>query len=88
MCLHLYGQTGVIDNLPDDKPKPLIWLRCIDDAFAIWTHDIDHIKTFKTWLNSRNDDIKFTCTYSDISIEFVVTIARLVSHELVIDLYI
>ena len=51
-----------IDNLPDDQPKPLIWLRFIDDILAIWTHGPTSLSQFNPWLNSLHHSIKFTCS--------------------------
>ena len=66
-----------IDNLPDDQPKPLIWLRFIDDIFAIWTHGPTSLSQFNSWLNSLHHSIKFTCSHSETSVVFFDTTVKL-----------
>ena len=53
-----------IHSLSCDQPKPLVWLRFIDDIFAIWTHGPEALHDFTTWLNTRHANIKFTCSHS------------------------
>ena len=40
--------------------KPKMWLRYVDDVFAIWPHGDDHLKTFHQHLNGQNSFIQFT----------------------------
>ena len=50
-------ETKAHNNYP---LKPLIWKRCIDDIFLIWTHGEDSLKDFVDFLNSLHPTIKFT----------------------------
>ena len=53
-------------------PYPLdTWWRYIDDIFVIWTHSVDGIHAFTSYLNSIQPTIKFTSNYSFTSIPFL-----------------
>ena len=39
---------------------PLVWFRCIDDIFFIWTHGKEYLETFLQELNNFNADLKLT----------------------------
>ena len=43
--------------------KPFIWWRSIDDIFMIWTHGVEHLKSFMGFLNSIHPSIKFTSSW-------------------------
>ena len=77
-----------IDTLPDNQPKPLIWLRFIDDIFAIWTHGSAKLLDFNTWLNSRHNSLNFTCSHSETSVVFLDTTVKLNCGLLETELYI
>ena len=40
--------------------KPSIWLRYVDDTFAVWSHGEKELYTFLEHLNSQNKAIQFT----------------------------
>ena len=40
--------------------KPKLWLRYVDDVFAIWPHRDHLLKTFHQHLNRQNSSIQFT----------------------------
>ena len=40
--------------------KPSLWLRYVDDVFAIWPHGRHHLSIFLNHLNSIHENIKFT----------------------------
>ena len=40
--------------------KPIFYRRYVDDCFLIFRH-IDHVNKFLVYLNSKHNDIKFTC---------------------------
>lgn len=44
--------------------KPLVWLRYIDDIFAIWTHGKQLLENFISNINNHHSTIKFTATFS------------------------
>ena len=60
-----------IENPPDDQHKLFIWLRFIDNIFAIWTHGSTKLSQFNSWLNFRHHSIKFTCSHSLTSVVFL-----------------
>ena len=47
-------ERTLIDNLPNDQPKSLIWLKFIHDIFAIWTRGSTSLVQINSWLNSRH----------------------------------
>ena len=51
--------------------KPFVWCRFIDNIFAVWTHGEDKLLFFVDFLNSINPNIKFTLSYSPISVNFL-----------------
>ena len=44
--------------------KPFVWLRYMDDIYAIWTSGKEKFNDFVLHMNSINSSIKFTCNYS------------------------
>ena len=76
------------NSLPSNQPKPLIWLRFIDDIFAIWTHGPEALQDFTTWLNARHTNIKFTCSHSETSVTFLDTTVLLKDDHLETELFI
>ena len=77
-----------IHSLPSDQPRPLIWLRFIDDIFAIWTHGPEALQDFTIWLNARHTNIKFTCSHSETSVTFLDTTVLLKDDHLETELFI
>lgn len=52
------AEAGVSKFKEADK-KPL-WLRCVDDTFVTWPHNLEHSQLFIHHLNSLRPSIKFT----------------------------
>ena len=77
-----------LTNLPNDQLKPFIWLRYIDDIFAIWPHGNDTVLQFNSWLNSRHPKIQFTCTHSKTLVDYLDTTVKLVDGSLQTELFI
>ena len=50
---------------------PLLWFRCIDDIFFIWTHGKEHLETYLQQLNNFNPDLKFTYEPNEKEIPFL-----------------
>ena len=79
-------------KLLKQAPQGLIiieWIRFIDDIFAIWTHGLDKLKTFLTYINNLQPTIKFDYTYSAKSVNFLDTTIYINSTgKLESDLYI
>ena len=59
------------DALSRSPHQPHTWWRYIDDIFMIWTHSVDDLHTFTTFLNNIHPTIKFTSNYSFTSIPFL-----------------
>ena len=56
-----------------NNPIPIEWIRFIDDIFAIWTHGIEKLQQFLTYMNEFHPTIKFDYTYSHESVNFLDT---------------
>ena len=63
------------------------WWRYIDDIFMIWTHSVDDLQTFTTYLNNIHPTIKFTSNYSFTSIPFLDVNVSLINGKITTDLY-
>ena len=61
--------------------KPLIWLRFIDDIFMIWTHGMDELQKFISYLNNIHPKIKFTHESSETSINCLDTTVKIDSDR-------
>ena len=67
--------------------QPYIWWRFIDDIFMIWTHSLDDLQTFTTYLNNIHPTIKFTSNHSFTSIPFLDVSVSLCNGTITTDLY-
>ena len=67
--------------------QPCIWWRSIDDIFMIWTHSLDDLQTFTTYLNNIHPTIKFTSNHSFTSIPFLDFSVSLTNGTITTDLY-
>ena len=68
---------------------PIERIRFIDDIFAIWTHGIEKLQQFLTYINKFHPTIKFDCTYSHKTVNFLDTTIYINSNnKLESDLYI
>ena len=54
-----YHETGWISECPSTF-KPLIYKRYVDDCFLLF-NDQNHVTLFLDYLNSKHENIKFTC---------------------------
>ena len=61
------------DHVYTYHTQPLIWLRFIDDIFAIWTGDETSLLHFIDHLNHCEETIKFTAEYSPNKVNFLDT---------------
>ena len=66
--------------------QPYIWWRFIDDIFMIWTHSLDDLQTFTTYLNNIHPTIKFTSNHSFTSIPFLDVSVSLCNGTVTTDL--
>ena len=46
--------------LESQESRPLVWARCIDDFFFIWTHGQRELEKFFNDFNNYHPNIKFT----------------------------
>ena len=77
-----------IHDRTDLPYKPLLWLRFIDDIFCLWPHGETCLHEFTNYLNSRHPRIKFTCSFSTDSVEFLDTKVYLEDNTLKTSLFI
>ena len=56
--------------------KPKLWVRFIDDIFSIWQFTLAELHDFLTYLNSRNESIRFTSEISKFQANFLDLIVR------------
>ena len=69
--------------------KPLVWFRCIDDIFSIWTYGEEKLKDFMLYINSIHSSIQFTCIYSKECVQFLdVSVSVDNSGSITTDLYV
>ena len=47
---------------------PKIWKKYVDDIFAIWPHEKEHLDTFFIYLNNIHPAIKFTIQHDVLDI--------------------
>ena len=67
--------------------QPHTWWRYIDDIFMIWTHSVDDLHAFTSYLNSIHLTIKFTSNYSFTSIPFLDVNVYVDNDNITTDLY-
>ena len=65
----------------------LIWLRCIDDIFLIWTHGEQELERFLKDLNNFTPHLSFTHEASKNCVLFLDLKVKLIDGELETDLY-
>ena len=65
-------ERKLLNQAPQDL-IPIEWIRFIDDIFAIFTHGLDKLKTFLTYINNIHPTIKMFYTYSEKSVNFLDT---------------
>ena len=71
-----YIERRILDSAPDNK-KPILWLRFIDDIFAIWTYDHYSLHQFFEYMNIIHPTIKFEMSQSRDRIQFLDTLVLL-----------
>ena len=69
--------------------KPFVWLRYIDDIFAIWIYGEDKFKDFMLYINSINSSFQLSCIYSKECVQFLdVSVSVDNSGSISTDLYV
>ena len=61
--------------------------RYIDDIFMTWTHSVDDLHAFTSYLNSIHPTIKFTSDYSFTSTSFLDVSVFVNNGHITTDLY-
>ena len=69
----------ILSTAPSNR-TPRIWLRYIDDIYAIWTHGTESLHTFHTHMNSIHETIKFEMSFSNNEIPFLDTLTSVNKH--------
>ena len=77
-------ETDALSRAPH---QPHTWWRYIDDIFMIWTHSVDDLHAFTSYLNGIHPTIKFTSNYSFTSIPFLDVNVFLNNGNITTDLY-
>ena len=67
--------------------KPTAWFRYIDDIFMIWDYGSSDLDTFIDYLNSCNDNIKFSSEISETELNFLDVTVKVKNQRLTTDLY-
>ena len=75
------------DALSRAPYQPHTWWRYIDDIFMIWTHSVDELHAFTSYLNNIHPTIKFTSNYSFTSIPFLDVNVSVNNGNITTDLY-
>ena len=82
-----YIERRNLDSAPDSK-KAILWLRFIDDIFAIWTYDHYSLHQFFEYMSIIHPTIKFEMSQSRDRIPFLDTLVLLNNRgDLQITLY-
>ena len=68
---HLLMPIFFSPNLRQTLYQPRTWWCYIDGIFMIWTHSVDDLQTFTTYLNTIHHTIKFTCNHSFTPMPFL-----------------
>lgn len=69
-CEYADISMSYIDNLVNSPDNPHLqfigmWSRYRDDVYVPWIGDIEQLNLFLDWLNSQNDQLKFTMEFGD-----------------------
>ena len=73
--------------LQNTHNTPLIYFRCIDDMFLLWTHGEEKLLQFYKDFNSEDPDIHVTMNHSTEGVNFPDTHIRLKNNTLQTSLY-
>ena len=85
---NLFHAKVEIDALSRAPYQLHTWWRYIDDFFMIWTHSVDDLHAFTSYLNSIHPTIKFTSNYSfTASITFLDANVFVNNGNITTDLY-
>jgi hypothetical protein len=67
--------------------KPEFIARLIDDCFFLWTHGIDELNKFITYLNNCHSSIKFEVNYSHEKVCFLDTVTFITNNTIHTTIY-
>ena len=68
-------------------PEHHILWRYIDDIFMMWTHSLEDLDAFTTFLDGIHPTIKFTCNHSFQSIPFLDVNVSIINGKIITNLY-
>ena len=60
--------------------KPRLWLRYVDDAFAVWPHKDHHLSEFHDHLHSQHPSIQFTMEEESKGTTVLTSVFRRKTH--------
>ena len=86
VCIFMYKLET--DFLNSQEYLPLVWCRCIDDIFFIWTHGGKKLKFFLDDLNKYHPHVNFTHESSKECISFLDLTVSLLDNKVSSDLHI
>ena len=76
------------DLLPSLNPRPSLWLRYVDDVFALWPHDPELFPTFLDELNHLAPSTRFTVEWEDNNkLPFLDTLVHREAHHFSFSVY-
>jgi len=68
--MHAQVETEILSQ---SAFQPLVWKRCIDDIFSLWTINRDEISQFIEQANNHHPTIKFAAEVSETETAFLDT---------------
>ena len=84
----IYMDEVETEFLKTQERTPLVWFRCIDDIFFIWTHGKEYLETFLQELNDFNADLKLTYESNEKKSPFLGLKVKFNQGKISTDLYI
>ena len=73
--------------LEKSTQKPILYLRCIDDIFTLWTHGKAALDIFCSQFNLTDPNIQLTINFALDEINFLDNIIKIKDNKLVTTLY-
>ena len=73
--------------LEKSTQKPILYLRCIDDIFMLWTHGEKALSIFCSQFNLTDPNIQLTINFALDEINFLDTIIKIKDNKLITTLY-
>jgi len=81
-CKHFHGKHRNKNTEPkQNKTKPTVWKRFIDDGTSLWDIDKQEVDLFLEQANTFHPTIKFTAEISDKEITFLDTVLLFIKEN-------